>query len=99
VSKIFISYRRSDTEIAAGRLARDLRSRFGDDAIFRDKDSIDAGADWVEAIRSAIGRKGLVLVLIGERWLQDTNVVPGASTTRRTPTAGKYWPRSRATAI
>jgi hypothetical protein len=73
VSQIFISYRRSDTEIAAGRLGKDLRARFGDDAVFRDKESINAGADWTEAIRSAIGRQGLVLVLIGEHWLQSTN--------------------------
>jgi hypothetical protein len=73
VSQIFISYRRSDTEIAAGRLGKDLRTRFGDDAVFRDKESINAGADWTEAIRSAIGRQGIVLVLIGERWLQSAN--------------------------
>ena len=73
MSRIFISYRRSDTEIAAGRLAKDLRARFGDAAIFRDKESIDAGADWVEAIHGAIGRQGLVLVLIGERWLQGAS--------------------------
>ena len=70
MSQIFISYRRSDTEIAAGRLGKDLRARFGVDAVFRDKESINAGADWTEAIRSAIGRQGLVLVLIGERWLE-----------------------------
>jgi TIR domain len=73
VSKIFISYRRSDTEIAAGRLGKDLRARFGDDAVFRDKESINAGADWTEAIGGAIGRQGLVLVLIGERWLQGAS--------------------------
>jgi hypothetical protein len=70
MSRIFISYRRSDTEIAAGRLVVDLRARFGDDAIFRDKESIDAGADWMEAIRGAIGSQGLVLVLVGEHRLQ-----------------------------
>lgn len=73
MSRIFISYRRSDTEIAAGRLAADLRARFGDDAIFRDKESIDAGADWVEAIRGAIGSQGVVVVLVGERWLQTAS--------------------------
>jgi hypothetical protein len=73
VSRIFISYRRSDTEIAAGRLAKDLRARFGNDTVFRDKESIDAGADWAEAIQGAIGRQGLVLVLIGEQWLQGAS--------------------------
>ena len=73
MSKIFISYRRSDTEIAAGRLGKDLRARFGGDAVFRDKENINAGADWTKAIGGAIGQQGLVLVLIGERWLQGTN--------------------------
>lgn len=70
MSQLFVSYRRSDTEIAAGRLARDLRICFGDDAVFRDKESIGAGADWSEAIRGSLKRQGVALVLIGERWLE-----------------------------
>lgn len=68
--KIFISYRRNDTDMAAGRLAADLRNHFGEAAVFRDKESIAVGADWEEEIRSAIGADGVVLVLIGNKWLE-----------------------------
>lgn len=68
--KIFISYRHSDTDMAAGRLAADLRKHFGEEAVFRDKESIAVGADWEEEIRSAIGPDGAVLVLIGKHWLE-----------------------------
>lgn len=72
MSRIFISYRRSDTEMAAGRLAGDLRARFGEAAVFRDKESIPIGADWAQEIRSAIGERGVLLVLIGDEWAEKT---------------------------
>lgn len=68
--KIFISYRHNDTDMAAGRLAADLRKHFGEEAVFRDKESIAGGADWEEEIRSAIGPDGAVLALIGKHWLE-----------------------------
>lgn len=68
--RIFISYRRDDTEMAAGRLAGDLRARFGDAAVFRDKESIPLGADWMSEINRAIGPGGVVLLLIGDEWLE-----------------------------
>lgn len=67
---VFISYRRSDTDIAAGRLAADLRTAFGEASVFRDKEDIGAGTDWTRTIRDAIGPRGTMLVLIGERWLE-----------------------------
>jgi hypothetical protein len=70
IARIFISYRRDDTEMAAGRLAKDLRARFGEATVFRDKESIGIGADWMNEIRQAIGPGGVVLVLIGEEWLE-----------------------------
>lgn len=68
--RIFISYRRDDTEMAAGRLAGDLRARFGDGVVFRDKESIPLGADWMGEINRAIGPGGVVLLLIGDEWLE-----------------------------
>ncbi|MFN0301903.1 MAG: toll/interleukin-1 receptor domain-containing protein [Burkholderiales bacterium] len=70
MSKVFISYRRTDTQMAAGRLRESLSKRFGDEAIFRDKDSIVGGKDWIEAIEHNLGAKGVVvLMLIGPTWL------------------------------
>lgn len=70
MARIFISYRRDDTEMVAGRLAKDLRNYFGEETVFRDKESIPVGADWAQEINHAIGPGGVVLVLIGEDWLE-----------------------------
>lgn len=69
MSRIFISYRRKDTQIAAGALARDLREHFGDTAVFRDKESIAGGEDWLQSIDHAIHSGAVMLVLIGPQWL------------------------------
>jgi len=68
--KVFISYRRSDTQMAAGRLRQSLTSRIGDAAIFRDKDSIAGGTDWIKAIEDNLKAEDVVvLTLIGPNWL------------------------------
>ena len=70
--KIFISYRRSDSEWAAGRLREALGRHFGDDQIFRDKESIRPGVAWREEIQAALREPStVVLALIGPRWLSE----------------------------
>ncbi|MFO7496519.1 MAG: TIR domain-containing protein [Desulfobacterales bacterium] len=66
--KIFISYRRSDSQMVAGRLRESLARRMGDTAIFRDKNSIGAGEDWVRAIEESLTGNAIVLALIGPNW-------------------------------
>ena len=46
--RVFISYRRSDTEMAAGRLREAIAQRFGNQQTFRDKEDISAGLDWLD---------------------------------------------------
>jgi hypothetical protein len=46
--RVFISYRREETAYAAGWLFDRLADRFGRDQIFKDIDSIQLGADFVE---------------------------------------------------
>ena len=46
MAKLFISYRRSDTQMVAGRLRESLARRLGERAIFRDKNILAAGEDW-----------------------------------------------------
>lgn len=53
-SGIFISYRRQDSQSAAGRLADSLERRFGKAQIFRDVETIQPGVDFVEAIECAL---------------------------------------------
>lgn len=66
--KIFISYRRSEAEYAAGALGRALRDHFGVDHVFRDKEDIGAGVSWKQQIAAEIGPDAALLVLIGKDW-------------------------------
>jgi hypothetical protein len=66
---IFISYRRDDSAGYAGRLYDDLCDRFGSEALFRDLDSLEPGADFVEAIEEALSNCDAIVVVIGQHWL------------------------------
>ena len=66
---VFISYRRRDTDGHAGRLAEDLRERYGADRVFIDVDSIGGGADFEQRIELALDSCDAAFVLIGEDWL------------------------------
>lgn len=68
-SRIFICYRREDTEHAAGRLAEDLRRHFAHEQVIQDIASIDPGADFIEALQQGLDTCAAVLVVIGPRWV------------------------------
>lgn len=68
-TRIFVSYRRMDSQYAAGRIADYLRNQFGRAEIFMDVDSLAAGVDFVDGVLNAIGRSAVVLVLIADRWV------------------------------
>jgi hypothetical protein len=67
--RIFLSYRRVDTAHVAGRLFDRLEARFGAGTVFMDVDSIEPGIDFTEAIEAAVGSCGVLLALIGPRWV------------------------------
>jgi hypothetical protein len=67
-TRIFISYRRSDTQMAAGRLHDALVARYGPASVFRDKEAIRPGYDWVEEIQNALAGEVVVLALLGPSW-------------------------------
>lgn len=67
---LFLSYRRKDTGVIAGRVADHLRSCFGPDAVYMDIESIPPGVDFREHLKSAVLRSRVVLVLIGDRWVE-----------------------------
>src|SRR4030095_1528366 len=67
--QIFISYRRSDSSGYAGRIQDRLQGEFGSDVVFMDVDAIRAGVNFVEAVREAVTRCSVLLVLIGPNWL------------------------------
>jgi ankyrin repeat protein len=72
--RIFISYRRDDTAGHAGRLFDRLAQRFGKSRVYRDLDSIDAGADFLETIRAQVRESDVLLALIGPRWITAADV-------------------------
>lgn len=68
MSGVFISYRRTDSDVAAGRLADDLTEIFGPGRVFRDIDSLQAGEDFPRALERALDSCIAVIVLIGPHW-------------------------------
>ncbi len=70
---IFISYRRDDSEGQAGRLFDDLSAHFGRDAVFMDVAGIKKGLDFRRIIDAHVASCGVLLVIIGKRWLSVTD--------------------------
>ena len=70
---IFISYRREDAEGQAGRLFDDLSAHFGRDAVFMDVAGIKRGMDFRRIIDEHVTSCGVLLVIIGKRWLSVTD--------------------------
>ncbi len=68
-ARVFISYRRSDTEDLAGRIGDRLSATKGIDEVFIDVDSIAPGEDFEDKIESAIAKSSVCLLLIGRDWL------------------------------
>lgn len=67
--KIFISYRRADSQHLAGRLAERLKDAPGVRRIFIDVDGIDPGRNFETAIEEALRESDVCLILIGSDWI------------------------------
>lgn len=72
---VFMSYRRSDSADASGRLREKLLGHFGPNSVFMDVDSIPLGVDFRAHIVATLARCKTCLVIIGPSWLdaQDVN--------------------------
>ena len=70
---IFLSYRRTDTADATGRLYDNLRMKFGEELVFRDVYNIAVGIDWHEHIIETLKESDVVLAIIGPTWLAATD--------------------------
>jgi hypothetical protein len=73
MSKIFICYRRADSQSATGRIYDHLVQAFGKDAVFIDVDNIPAGVDFRAEIDKTIQQSAVMLVMIGPTWLTATD--------------------------
>ena len=66
--KIFISYRRDDSILAAQLLHGELLKRYPAKDVFMDIQDIGYGDDFIDAIDARLDDADLVLVVIGPRW-------------------------------
>lgn len=69
MSKVLISYRRSDSAAMTGRIFDRLVTKYGDKSIFMDVDNIPFGTDFRTHIKDALLQSDLMLVVIGQHWL------------------------------
>jgi len=72
VGKIFLNYRRDDTEGYVGRLYDHLNRRFPG-RIFRDVTELRPGEDFVDALAREGQSCQVLLAVIGRRWLSMTD--------------------------
>jgi uncharacterized membrane protein YhaH (DUF805 family) len=71
--RIFISYRRDDSQGATGRLHDRLLHHFEHTEVFMDVDDIEFGVDFVKALEEQLASCSAVLVVIGRHWLTATD--------------------------
>jgi hypothetical protein len=69
MTKIILSYRRSDSDAIAGRIRDKLASHYGDDSVFMDIDSIPFGLDFREHVKAALLENDILIAVIGPRWI------------------------------
>lgn len=70
---VFVSYRRVDSQWAAGRIKDWVSRALGEHSVFRDSDSILAGKDFRKEIDAAVGQCKVMLALIGATWLDQSD--------------------------
>ena len=67
--KIFLCYRREDTQGFARGIYQSLAGAYGHEHVFRDIDSTPAGVRFSTWIESRVGQCSVMVVLIGDAWL------------------------------
>ena len=73
MSRIFISYRRSDGAGYAGRIFDRLQNEFGTAHVYRDVDSLEDGTRFPDDIAEQLTKCRVVLVVIGPTWCDARN--------------------------
>ena len=69
MSKIVVSYRRSDSQAIAGRIVDRLIAQFGEQSVFMDVDNIPFGIDFRQHIQSVLARAEVLIAVVGPDWL------------------------------
>jgi formylglycine-generating enzyme required for sulfatase activity len=68
--KIFICYRREDSEWPAQRIYDELVDHFGSESVVFDIDTIPLGTDFREYLNKEVSRCDIFLAVIGDSWLE-----------------------------
>jgi hypothetical protein len=71
--RIFISYRRDDSDGYAGRLYDRLSTHFGAENVFMDIDAIPLGQNFVKVINENVRSCHVLIAVIGKHWLTCTD--------------------------
>jgi hypothetical protein len=69
MSKIVVSYRRSDSQAIAGRIVDRLIAQFGEQSVFMDVDNIPFGIDFRQHIQSVLAQAEVLIAVVGPDWL------------------------------
>ena len=70
--RIFISYRRSDSEDITGRIYDRFVTRYGESSVFMDVEAIPPGVDFREHVTEWIASCDVLLVIVGNDWLESS---------------------------
>ena len=70
MSKILISYRREDSADVTGRIYDRLVQQFGQEAVFKDVDSIPLGVDFRAYLDEQVAKCEVFLAVIGRDWMK-----------------------------
>lgn len=71
--QIFVSYRRADSKYVVDRIRDRLIAAYGDDAVFRDIESIPLGQNFSNVLDEATATCNVMLVVIGPQWAGITD--------------------------
>jgi TIR domain len=73
--KIFLCYRRKDSEDITSRIEDHLVSVFGSNNILKDTDFIDLGDDFRKKIKKELANCKIMLVIIGKKWFKSNGEI------------------------
>ncbi|MCL4247748.1 MAG: TIR domain-containing protein [Anaerolineae bacterium] len=73
MSRIFINYRRQDSEGYVGRLYDHLSQQFDPSDIFMDVEAMKPGVDFVKVLEDAVLACDVFIAIIGPQWLDVQN--------------------------
>jgi hypothetical protein len=68
MSRVFISYRRNDTQADTGRLHDTLVAHLGAEALFMDVADLEFGANWKHVVYEALSDAVVMLFVMGPQW-------------------------------